>query len=59
MASIAITEATPNTTPSAVRKERNLWSQIVFSPSETVRHRCCGERTSLRMGWLMKDTVEC
>src|SRR5439155_6984792 len=37
MASIAMTEQTPNTMPSAVRSERSLWSQRLLTPRRTVR----------------------
>src|SRR4051812_189120 len=37
MASIAITEYTPNTMPSMVNPDRSLWSIKLFKPRRTVR----------------------
>ena len=44
------TDATPNTTPNAVKNDRSLWSHRLFSPSETVRISSGGDPKSLRTG---------
>src|SRR6185295_2893598 len=37
IASIAMTEQTPNTMPNTVSSERSRWSQRLFKPSRTLR----------------------
>ena len=49
-ANIATTDATPNTTPKAVKNDRSLWSHRLFNPRETVRISSGGEPKSLRTG---------
>src|SRR5256885_10237092 len=39
MASMAMTEQTPKTIPSTVRRERSLWSQRLLMPRRTARLR--------------------
>ena len=49
---------TGNTTPSAVKKERSLCSQMVLMPRDRVRHRCWGEAMRRRTGCEARKDIQ-